>query len=242
MNALAELLELLYSARDRLNTFQATVYRWSDVLLAREASDWWEKVQRSKAGRFSWGADDGPGPLPPVDPIHERTDRLWFEPPSAWRYEADPKEDFGGSLPTVQTYDGHASWRYYPRRGVWRQVHPIRDDGRDIADNPALHSMLDPSVLIPEVRFEGIERTLVAGRKAIVVSGRLDESIDGSNFELPWHVAEQCEWAVDAELGILLRSRHYLEGKLYSNIEMQNVVFDEPLSDDLFSIPQSYGY
>ena len=234
MDGLAEVLELLYSARDRVTTFQATIYTWHHLALNNEAQEKWERIRRSKPGRYSWSADDEPPPpTGPLPETQESTSRLWFHPPARWRHEMKMRN---GAV-HVEGTDGNLSWRYNPRDGLSAHPEPKGEGRSYIANDSTNDLILDPSALIPIVRFQRIERAVVAGREAIVVTGRRHETIDEDDPDLLWPGSAWCEWTVDAEYGVLLRDRGYLHGRLYGSAEMRDVVFNQPLSADLFIPP-----
>jgi hypothetical protein len=55
---------------------------------------------------------------------------------------------------------------------------------------------------------------------------------------LDWPIADSYSIAVDSEFGILLRFEAHLDGRLYSQYNVEDVDFNEPFDSSLFQGPE----
>ena len=83
-----------------------------------------------------------------------------------------------------------------------------------------------------ELRVE--DETEFAGREALRLVGRPVEEWEYDPDPLQWG-ADEYEALVDAERGIILRLANRLGGKDFDALGVEEVYFDEQLSEDVFT-------
>ena len=230
MDGLAEVLELLYTADDRVATFQATIHRWSDTRAAQEAWEHW--ISGGGGSRASLEADVSTAPSPQKR-IREETSRLWVSKPWLSRHERDPESGEGYAL---RLHDGRVWLEYHPQRGAVSNFNaPGSPSPRHLALNKAFKEMLDPSSIISEIRIESLETSTEAGREAILVSATPRHEDVQEQTEALWPGADAYQLAVDAAYGILLRVRAMRKGTLLGEDHISDVRINEPIPDDVFT-------
>ncbi len=237
METLADLLELMYSARNSFTTIQAAIRQWYYPLRRAEAQARWVATQPlgSVASLGPVGGGNAAS-RQPQDIVQEETSRLWGRRPLPWRYEVDLASD-GGSTIRIATDD--VWWSYDPRSPyralTYDASHEDQTEGipRVIAYQ-TLTTLLDPCGIIPDLSIRLLGRATHAGRDAIRVRG-LPREREGRGPML-WAGADEYELLVDLERGIGLRYAARMDDKEFASIEIMSVVFDDALPEDLFII------
>jgi hypothetical protein len=59
--------------------------------------------------------------------------------------------------------------------------------------------------------------------------------VDGISPVLLWLSADECDLLVDAERGVILRATVSMDGAAFAGTELVRVVFDEAISDRVFT-------
>jgi outer membrane lipoprotein-sorting protein len=222
---LGDVLLLMRGARDSFRTLKATLRQWEDYDRSRLAAERYAATPEGQAEGLHEQVDGeeaapSPGRL-------ENVLRLWLERPDRLREERQRSD---GAL-EIGVLHGQRWWRYDPEWGL---------DSNE--DEPAVGSgigdstrhLLDPAPLLAELSLEPAGRTRLAGRPAIRLRARRRRS--GFSFGLI-HLdreAEEYEFLIDAERGIVLREAALFEGEEYHVREMLEVVFDDEISPQTF--------
>jgi hypothetical protein len=218
---LAALLELLYTARDRSRTVQATVRRHSDEALLREAL--------RKRGMYQ-----DPPPIPPEegewgnapDRIETIT-RLWAARPDWLRWETELVVDGEAAGRDVGVKQGEVFWTLDPLGGVHTNEGERGRHRRTASAEP----LLDPAPLLGAFRFEPGDEVTAVGRAGVRVRAR--PRTGGHAHELG-HFADALELVVDRDRGLLLDVSERLDGSEITRHEMLELTLDEPIDPALF--------
>lgn len=231
MSELGEVLELLYSARERYTSFQATIRTQSDVRRLEAAIERWAAQRPAGSVAFhTWGRRGAPEPE-----AIERAETLWFEKPSRWRHERELR---GGEGTLTQIIDGDLWWTHHPQNG-WQTNQGVSEPERNQSSlDVSLTQMFDPVGIIPALSLEPLEHVVHRGRDAIRLRGVPRERGEGHFFpSFTWVGADEHELIVDAERGVLLRTAAFLEGAEFSSTDIVSIAFDEPLPSSVFTPP-----
>jgi outer membrane lipoprotein-sorting protein len=232
MGELGEALRLMHGARDSFRTVRATIRERHDRDLGRRA---WERFRASAEG---WGDDF-------EDPAEERAEelprvaeeivRLWVEQPDRVRTEAE------GDARTAEigVSDGRRWWHYDPEDGL-----TSNEDDLSVHSGigERLNILLDPAGLLAALTFEPRGHTTVAHRDAILLRATPRAGVQ-HEFDLHQLAlgADEYEFAVDVERGILLRAASLIEGEEFAVQEILDVAFDEEFSPDTFMLTAPPG-
>jgi outer membrane lipoprotein-sorting protein len=232
MGELGEALRLMHGARGRFRTVRATIRERHDRELGSRA---WK---RFRASAERWGddfydaANERAEDLPRVT---EETVRLWVVPPDRVRQET--QGDARGA--EIGVRDGRRWWHYDPEDGLMSNEDDL-SVGSGIAEQRSV--LLDPAGLLGALSFEPRGRTMVAGREVIVLRATPRAGVD-DDFHLHQLAlgADEYEFAVDVERGILLRAASLIEGEEFAVQEILDVAFDEEFSPDTFMLTAPPG-
>jgi outer membrane lipoprotein-sorting protein len=220
---LGDVLELLYGAYDRFETVRLVAHDW-------------QHTARSGRARKRFSAESGGTAYATIGFTREAAPatsegivRLWFEKPQRVREEREG--DLRGAVLGIR--DGERWWMYSPEFGARSNEDDVRVGS---GFGQQYEHFLDPSVLIPELIFEPLDETNVAGRPALRVSGRPR----GGRRDSPHQMlrlgvgADEYELAVDAERGVLLRTLARVDGDEFSVHEVTEIAFDESFAPETF--------
>jgi hypothetical protein len=215
---LAEVLQLLHESGRRWQTLRAEGEEWVDEQRAAEAFRRWKPDGRVISMRGTPEPDD-----------RDATWRAWLRQPAQSRIE------FGGphrSRYLVVT-DGDRVCTSHPRGG-----YTIRDSrpGRpDMSLGPP-GVLLRPFGLPATFDLEVAGRRTFLGHAAISVRGRPRATVDWAAMSSTMG-ADEVEFAVDAERGVLLWLESRFAGVPFRRSSMTAVAFDEDLDHALFAFP-----
>lgn len=171
--------------------------------------------------------------------------RVWWRKPSCWRRE----EHATGSMIKILC-EGHF-WFYMAAGGkLYTNVLP-GDKQLDLQIKerkprkgevfPELESeirevpVVDPSFLLATHNLEPIEDTEFLGREAVRVRGVFRQGREPSWEPRFWGFADEHEFPVDRERGILLRYVARFQEQDFAVASVEEVIFDETLPEDIFS-------
>jgi len=212
----AAVLKLLHDSDRRWRTLRAEGDQWADPERSREA------FFRSVPAGSVVSSRGTPGPAD-----HDPTWKLWMAPP---RFRAD----FGGphQSRTLIIGDGRRVAFSRPASdllGVTEQ----RDQKPHVG--PA-SELLESASLLSLVHFDFVGRRGFLGREVLAVRGRPRRDAERRGPRL-FFGADEVEFGVDAERGVLLWMEHRLDGHPYRRVAMTSVGFDEDLDPALFEFP-----
>ncbi len=242
-------LELICSAPERYETVRAALRHRGDGATMRILRD---RYRASEAHRLetagSSDASEEVGYAEPDGPFGWRC-RVWYAKVSPERGVRDrlevelPREVYPGGGVHISAWDGRVSgpstavsarigggppegdppWLWMAQDGFW-STYLFDFDG--IAGFP-LESR--------ELRVEGVTRK--AGREAIRLVGVPAEEWDHWPEPL-WWGADEYEFLVDSERGVLLRCASRLGGEDFDALEVEEIHFDERFPAEVFSSRQ----
>ena len=219
---LPSLLELLYSASDRSRTVRATVRRRNrqarEVELLR-ARGFMRELPPIPPEEGSWGQ-------PPE--VIETTTHVWAARPYGLRWESTFTGDGVSWRTSVGVKEGELFWQ---RFGENDEVHT--NEGREGHGTMTTDEerLLDPSSLLGVYRFEITGETTRLGRPAVEVRARRRLGAHAHEFG---PLSDELALVVDIERGVLLRVAVVVEGEELSFSEIEEIVFDEHISSELF--------
>lgn len=215
---LAAVLTVLHDSAARWRTLRAEGDQWSDPERSREA--FLRNVPPGSVVSFR----GTPGPVD-LDPAW----KLWMAPP---RFRAD----FGGphQSRTLMIGDGRRMCFSQPTADFLR-VTDQRDDQPYVGPaGELLWTYSLPSVLHLDV--DG--RRSFLDREVLVVRGRPRAEAERRGPRL-FMGADEVEFGVDAERGVLLWIEQRLDGEPYRRVAMTGVAFDEDFDSALFEFPDT---
>ena len=215
---LPALLSLLHSSDRRWRTLRAEGEQWADPERSREA------FLRSVPPGSVVSSRGTPGPAD-----HDPTWKLWMAPP---RFRAD----FGGPhrSRTLIIGDGRRLAFSHPASDFLR-VTEQREEKPHVG--PA-SELLESSSLLSLFHLEVHGRRRFLGREVLVVRGQPRGDAERRGPRL-FFGADEVEFGVDAERGVLLWMEQRLEGEVYRRVAMTSVAFDEDLHVGLFEFPDA---
>jgi diguanylate cyclase (GGDEF)-like protein len=219
--ALGSLLALLHGGGRSLRTVRLTSTARSDT----EALCGARERARERRGAHLLTISSG-GPARELPRFVEETTRLWLERPDKVR------EEKSGEFPRSGVRVGDSWWLYNEHQGA------VTNNGS--GGSPGLGREFDvilkPAPLLPWFDFEILGDEVQADRSAVRVLGRprpLSEPV----FFLPSPVPAGCdryEFVVDLERGTLLRLQGFFDGMPALDLQIVEIVFDEPIAPETF--------
>jgi outer membrane lipoprotein-sorting protein len=242
---LSELLELLYTARNRFSTIQVSWRYWYRPDLMSAAQDKWmaEQPPVSVAVLSSISAKEtGSETQDEMGRVIRR--RVWWQKPSFWRREEHAKatiitiihEDdfwsFSSARNRLYTNVMPDEGPSHPniRRVSRRKGEHFPDLEQEIKDVP----IVDPSFLLATHELQRMESTVFAGREAVRVRGVFRKGRDLGWEPRFWGFADEHEFLVDEERGILLRYAARFKQQDFAVASVEQVIFDEPIPESVF--------
>ncbi len=247
-----DLLELLYTARDRFSSIQATFQYWYRLDLMNKASN--RRAAQQPPGSVSQLFRAVPPWWPKFLKRGHKTQesnvtgeflvlwRVWLQKPSQWRHETQ----LMGREASISIIDGDRWWSFYPtsgelhtnvvpQQGGYRKSKiPLSDDLTSIERAINQEWFLDPSFLLANHALKLVGDAVHAGREAIQVQAvpRQGKELVLESF---WIEADEYELLVDKERGILLRYSAKLDGQEYAVASAESITFDKPIPKEIFS-------
>ena len=218
---LPAVLELLHESHRRWRTLRADGDQWADPERSREA------FMRNRPPGSVTSLRGGSGPAR-IDP----TWKLWMDPP---RFRAD----FGAPHETriLLIGDGRRVCASHPPDNHMR-VSEQHDERPHFGPATALLSSYSlPGVLHLEV--DGRRTSL--GREVFLVRGRPRPEAERRG-PMVLLGADEVEFGLDAERGVLHWMEYRLDGEPYQRVGMTAVAFDEDLDAALFGFPDASDF
>jgi hypothetical protein len=216
---LAEVLRLLHDSERRWRTLRAEGDQWTDAEPSREA--FLRSVRPGGIASFR----GTPGP-PDMDP----TWKVWMAPP---RFRADVGGPHQSRMLIIG--DGHRVCASHPAVAHLRVTDQRADDQPHIG--PA-GELLRPAGLPAVLRLEVAGRRTFLGRDVWVVRGRPRPEAEHHGPRM-FFAADEVEFGVDAERGVLLWKQQRLRDAPFRRVAMTSVAFDEELDPALFEFPDA---
>jgi outer membrane lipoprotein-sorting protein len=240
---LRNLLELLYTARNRFSSIQVTWHYWVYIDRMNEAHEKWAAqfpagsvaVLRASSGKTGKTAQEW-----------NIRNRVWWQKPDCWRLENQREnQDLltkilcesrwwnyssrDGKLSTnVETPEKAPGLRIRKSRLKNMRIPSIEDE---IKDTP----IVDPSFLLAIHNLQPQENVVHAGREAGRVTGVPRKGRDLSWEPQFWSAADEYEFLVDQERGVLLRYSAKLKGQEYAIASVDELIFDDLIPESVFS-------
>jgi len=221
-----ELLRFICGASGRFETTRATIREWRDEDAANELREQiWvaQGEERSYAALYQAEKE-----------YFERTWRVWHEKPHRWRQEVEPAA-YSSSGTEYRVVDGKEFWYYHPEHGPRHAIAAPASWGSEFE----ISHVFDPSVAhleLEHLELEVVGRTLVAGREAILARATRSAGWEDHRSEPLWWGADDYEFVVDAERGVLLRLASRLAGRAFDVTEVLDIAFDETFPKSTFAL------
>ena len=219
---LETLLGLLYSAADRSNTVQATVHRrhsHARELELLRARGWYRDPPRIQPEEGDRGE--------PADVI-DTTTRLWAARPHWFRWESTFSDNERDARTEVGVKEGELFWHRFDDGDVVRSNEDREGSGMMTVSEELV---LDPAPLLGTYKFEIGSLTTLIGRHGIEVAAHQRVNAQPHLFG---PLSGDLHLVIDEERGVLLRSAVVVEREEISISEVVYILFDEPISADLF--------
>jgi len=221
---LGRLLALLHGGGRSLRTVRLTATAHSDteaLFAARE-----RERERSGAELVTLTIPSG-GPARERPRFVEETTRLWLERPDKLREEKD------GEYPRTGVRVGDTWWLYNEHYGV------VTNDGsgHGVGLGQEFDLILEPARLLPWFDFEILDDEVQADQPAVRVLGRPRPASEPAFLRLPSPLPAGCdlyEFVVDRERGTLLRVLGLFDGRPAMDLQIVEIVFDEPIAPETF--------
>src|SRR5262249_46051297 len=251
MSALAETLELLYTARHRFRTIAAGLrYRYRPALVQEGWNRW---VARQAPGSVAdlRSGEGGPGSAAEQKHLPDSTEalqlwRVWWDKPARWRHEVDLPD--AGKV-HIWVIDGGRWWFYdsgegtihshdmNERRAGRKRAPPSAPAVTDAKQAATQMAFVDPSVLLSSHDLEVVGRTVHAGREAIAVRARPRAEREPAVDPAFWAGADTYQLLVDSERGVLLHYAASFRDTEYAAVSVERVIFDQAIDETLFAQP-----
>lgn len=237
---LRDLLELLYTARNRFVSIQVT---W----------DYWILTDIMQEVRERWVAQHPPGSVSVLKTKSEKeiqtrkaitvNRRVWWQKPSCWRYE----EQTEGKNPIIKIHCKGQWWIFdSANKKLYTNVRSERSNSLIQTSKPSLAPTLedflkdvpiiDPSFLLFSHDFQIGEEAVHAGREAIWIKATSRKGRDVNWDAFFWASADGYEFLVDKERGILLRYAAKFRDQEFAVASVENLIFDEVINESVFSL------
>jgi hypothetical protein len=216
---LAEVLRLLHDSDRRWRTLRAEGDQWADPERSREAF-----LRNVRPGGVA-SVRGTPGPAD-MDP----TWKVWMAPP---RFRADVGVPHQSRMLIIG--DGRRVCASHPAVPHLRVTDQRADDQPHIG--PA-GELLRPAGLPAVLRLEVAGRQTFLGRDVFVVRGRPRPEAEHHGPRM-FFAADEVEFGVDAERGVLLWKEQRLRQSAFRRVAMTSVAFDEDLDPALFEFPDA---
>ncbi|HLU10183.1 MAG TPA: hypothetical protein VK003_10990 [Oceanobacillus sp.] len=238
---LSELVELLYTARERFTTIQVAWQYWYQPDKMNIITERWaaSKPSGSVAVLKSKSTSETESSV-----ISRYFRRVWWQKPDCWRDE-DQREE-GGS--TITIICGGKWWAFSPgiqtlytnvtteEPGHHQNIREIKiGSAPDIEDRIDDIPLLDPSFLLASHDLQIISDTVHAERDAIQIKAIYRKGKSRSYEPMFWSTADEYELLIDKERGILLRYAAKLAGEEFAVASVDQVSFDQPIPERIFT-------
>jgi hypothetical protein len=240
-----DLVELLYSARERFTTIQVTwQYQYHDGMMSIIQERWASQrppgsvaVLRSRSSNAEIKAGA----------VKRYFQRVWWQKPDCWRDENQGEEGRGGITSIcrgkwwtyssgIQTLRTNMTTEELGRYQSIREIKEIKNGtAPDIEDRVDDIPLLDPAFLLASHHLLLMSDTVHAGREAVQVQALYRKGKSRSYEPMFWSTADEYELLIDKERGILLRYAAKLAGEEFAVASVDQVIFDEPIPERIFS-------
>jgi outer membrane lipoprotein-sorting protein len=172
--------------------------------------------------------------------------KVWWQKPTCWRSERHHDNELlteilceGGwwtyssslnkLITNIEPQEKSPGIRVRNKRLSEGEAVPSLED--NIKDVP----IVDPTFLLAIHDLHPEENVIHAGREAVRVRSFSRKGRDYSLEPFFWSGADEYELLVDRERGILLRYSASYGGQEYANAAVEEMIFDEPISHEVFS-------
>ena len=231
-----DLPEFLFAAGGRYTTLQVEIRDWVNTDLRRQAH-----IQELRRNPYvDEKTVQAASSAPTVADRRTPAEVIGFfcmERPAKWRNE---ELRSGESSARVSIVCGAKWWNQDPFFGVRSNLDP---DPYPYVGPPQLPWYVHWLNLsnAPEIyTLDVVGQTIHAGRHAVKLRAtprKVDPEV------IPWEVAglwpgaDEIKILVDIERGLLLNAAGYLSGRLFEELSVRSIAFDQPLPQGIFSIP-----
>jgi len=236
VSELGDLLELLYSAHRSFETVRGALLTRRDSELGERAfREFHERQQERGSSRSTLFALGQPDDEPPPNERVSKTS-FWYQRPDRFREEITSDHPHGRDG-WMAVRDGERWWSFSPETGGMSNENDL-SVGSGIGHE--IQPLFDPVDLLVNFELTIVGTSEVGSRRTIEVRAveraLLNPYIHGFPF---WGDEVRC--SVDAERGIIVRKVLLLGGAEFNSEELSELVFDEPISPETFSLELPAG-
>lgn len=236
LSELGDLLELMHTSRDRWNAAAAKGFEWRVPALLTEAF-----MRAIPKGAVTFSGSGNTGELPEEQ---EETWSLWVRQPSDYR----AKFDVGDDRVEVVIKE-HWWWDWSPRWGA-RTNEGQENHGHGLGPGEVLFR---PADVLGALRLESpLAEVEVAGRQSLLVKAvpiLVDERTPYDDEESYIHSglhgvgsgADEFQFHIDVESGVILRSEAILAGHPFRILYMTELTIDPDFGEGTFRIEPPNG-
>jgi hypothetical protein len=172
--------------------------------------------------------------------------KVWWQKPTCWRSERHHDNELLTEILCEGSWWTHSSSlnKLITNIEPQEKSHGIRVRNKRLSEGEAVPSLednikdvpiVDPSFLLAIHDLHPKENFMHAGREAVRVRSFSRRGRDYSWEPFFWSGADEYELLVDRERGILLRYSASYGGQEYAIAAVEEVFFDEPISQEVFS-------
>jgi hypothetical protein len=241
---LSALLELLYTARNRFSSIQVTWQYLVKLDLMNEVLQ--KRYSRNPSGSMAVLTSKSVKDQQEVPREWNIRNKVWWQKPTCWRSE---RHDDNESLTEILCKGSWWTHSSSPNKLI-TNIEPhektsgVRIRNIRLSEGEAIPSLedkikdvpiVDPSFLLAIHDLHPEENVIHAGREAVRVRSFSRKGRDYSWEPFFWSGADEYELLVDRERGILLRYSASYGGQEYAIAAVEGVIFDEPISQEVFS-------
>jgi hypothetical protein len=229
---LGDVLELLHTSPERWDTLRLAGHEWRNLMRFNEA---WERSMAAIQShtRVVSVMSFGPAPVSgePVEPPETTVEhwRLWHAKPDKIRTEFQV-----GTEMATAVFAGREWWSWTPGMG---HLSSAGDPNSSHGLGPA-EVLVDTPAMLGSLKLQTVSRTTFLSRSAYLI-GAVPAKRDEHGWPYVLHAlgagADRYELVVDAEVGLVWRSRAELGGGAFQVLEVDELGIDERLDDRLFS-------
>lgn len=212
----------MHDAPESFRTLRATIRTWRDHPVYRRADTRWVEQARRRGAHVEGAGVLGCCGGEDDDRTWEMFECVWLERPQRLRHERQSEP-----VHTI-VRDGSRRWFYSPLWGA------LESEADGPVDEGVLAELMRPLPAMASLgKLELVGEAVVAGRLGLRIRARTrpGEPLTGPGEP---RLADEIEFVLDRERGLMLRSESRLEGQPFSVIEFTELELDRPIDPQVF--------
>jgi len=231
---------LAESAVTRFKTIDATwSFRCDSDLLAKAA----DRRSYSQAGISDRPLEPERGRSQPAVACLSQTGHLWWHKPDRWRDESCIE----GRASAVRVIRGDRYSAFVPDMQMLfvKRMQTPTEQNNSHAETWSAHlaefPIVDPAFFVHACEITSVHQTSYLASPAFDVTLQTKPSHFAVARPFFWAGVQDYAMTVDAERGVLLRLRAFVDGRTASDLKVTAISFDQDLRDDLFTYTPPNG-